>query len=113
MKKRTTTHQINATITNKLLQVVKVEVQNKSTYQMSTMDNDTFIEALEFLAESDVFADCVGWKYEKCHGPNGEYIFETGRLNPESDYIVSVYMRMRSGVSKEELDDMLVKEEEE
>lgn len=90
MKKRTTTYQINKAISNNLLLVSKVECYNKTTYQMSTLDNDTFTENLEFLVESGIFADCISWTYER-NFKSKDYIIETGRMNSESTYIVIVY----------------------
>lgn len=112
MKKRTTTHQINEAITNNLLQIIKVENYNKSNHQMSTMDNDTFKESLEFLSESGILANCIGWKFEKNHEAIREYIIETGRMNSDSDLIVTVYMSVVDGVSEEQVEEILVVLEE-
>lgn len=113
MKRRTTTHQISEAITNNMLQVTKVEYYNKATYQMSTMDNTVFMEAFQFLCESGIFSDCTGWKFEKNHGAEREYIIETGRMNVESDCIVTAYMSVVDDVSLDELEKALMVEEEE
>lgn len=113
MKKRTTTYQINEAITNNMLQVTKVEYYNKATYQMSTMDNTVFMEAFQFLCESGIFSDCTGWKFEKNHGAEREYIIETGRMNVESDCIVTVYLHVVDGAKVEDIEKILMVEEEE
>lgn len=112
MKKHTTTAQINAALADNLLQVAKVECYNKSTHQTTTLDNNTFTESLQYLNESSSLADCIGWNYERNPGTDREYIFETGRMNPECDVIVTVWMRIKDGVGMDELEKMLLKEEE-
>lgn len=110
MRKSTTTSQINAVLP--MISIIKVEYYNKSTYKTSVLDRNTFLENLQFLNESGVLADCVSWKYEKVYDTNGEYMIETGRLNSESDYIVTIWMRVNDGVRSDELEKMLLKEEE-
>ena len=110
MARNTTTSRINAALS--MLQITKAECYSKSTYQTETLDNDTFIENLQFLNESGALADCIGWTFEKNYKADGEYIFETGRKNPATDYIVSAYFRMRDGVKVDGLEEMLLAVEE-
>lgn len=111
MKKRTTTHQISEVISNNLLIVTKAEYYNKSTYQLSTMDNDTFKESLQFLNESSVLADCVSWTYEKNYKSGREYIIEAGRMS-DCNVIVAVYCCVDDGVESEQVEKMLMTEDE-
>lgn len=111
MKKRTTTAQINAALP--MMDVVKAEYYNKDTYSETAIDNDTFTENLQFLAECGALADCMGWNYEKNPDADMEYIFETGRMNAECDGFVTVHMRLKDGVNSDDLEKMLLIIEEE
>lgn len=106
MRKVTTTTKINGALTNNLVKVEKVEVYNKTSGKTETMDTDRFTENLSFLCESGVFSDAVGWHFERDIETNG-YIAETGRMNPDSEIIVSVYLRVADGVSTEEVEKIL------
>lgn len=112
MKKPTTTNQINDALP--MLQIVKVEICDKSTvpHRLSVLDKDTFIENIQFLNESGILADCTGWTYEKSPGSDAEYVIETGRMDPDSDYIVTAYVRVKDNVNKCDLEKMLMKIEE-
>ena len=101
MRRRTTTAQINAAFP--LIEVIKAETYNKSTYTTVTIDTATFTENLQFLAESGKLTDCMGWTYERNPSSDREYIFESGRMNPECDVIVTVWMRVKDGVNREDL----------
>lgn len=111
MKKRTTTYQINKAISNNLLLVSKEEYYNKTTYQMSTLDNDTFTENLEFLVESGIFADCISWTYERNYKLNGEYIVEVGRMS-DCNVIVTVHCRVNDSADDDEVERLLLVEED-
>ena len=111
MKRRTTTAQINAALP--LIDIVKAEYYNKDTYTKTTIDKDTLIENLQFLAECGKLIDCLGWNYEKNPDADKEYIFETGRMNAESDAFVTVWMRLNDGVTREDLEKILLITEEE
>ena len=106
MKRRTTTAQINAALP--MLEVIKAEHYSKGTYTKTAIDTATFTENLQFLAESGKLIGCMGWTYERNPGSDREYIFETGRMNPECDVIVTVWMRLNDGVTQEGIEEMLL-----
>ena len=107
MQKRTTTKQISTVITNNLLYVVKAECSYKSSNRIDEISNDTFIENLQFLCESGIFAESLGWHYELNHKTN-DYILETGRYNPHSEIIIAVYMRVCNGANRESVEKELL-----
>lgn len=111
MRKRTTTKQLNSAITNNLLHITKAEIYYKTSRKTETIDVDKFKDSLDFLCESGVFADAIGWHYERDFRTNG-YIAETGRMNPDTEIIISVYLRVADGVSTEEVEKILKVEEE-
>lgn len=53
----------------------------------------------------------MGWTYEKNCSSEREYIFESGRMNPECNVIVTIRMRLKDDVSKEEFEKMLLVKE--
>lgn len=110
MRRRTTTTQINAALP--LMEVIKAEHYNKSTYTTTTIDTETFTENMQFLAESGKLIDCLGWTYEKNPDSNSEYIFETGRMNQECNAFVTAWMRLKDGVNSEDLEKILLLTEE-
>lgn len=110
MRRRTTTAQINDALL--FLEVIKAECYNKDTYTTTDIDTATFTENLQFLAESGKLTDCMGWTYEKNPGSKSEYIFETGRMNQESNAFVIAWMRLNDGVDIDEVEKILLKEEE-
>lgn len=110
MRRRTTTAQINAALP--FMEVIKAECYNKDTYTTTAIDTATFTENLQFLAESGKLTDCMGWTYEKNPGSKSEYIFETGRMNQESNAFVIAWMRLNDGVDMDEVEKILLKEEE-
>lgn len=111
MRIRTTTAQINVALP--LLELVKAECYNKDTYTTSVIDKDTCIENLQFFAESGVLTDCMGWTYERNPDSDKEYIFETGRMNQESNAFITVWMRLNDGVTREDLEKILKRVEPE
>ena len=110
MRRRTTTAQINAALP--MMEVVKAEHYDKNTYTTTAIDTSIFTENMQFLAESGKLIDCLGWTYEKNPGSKSEYIFESGRMNQESNAFVIACMRLNDGVNREEVEKMLLKEEE-
>lgn len=90
MKKRTTTHQLQQAIKSNLLKLIKAQKYNKSTCQTEVISIDLFKDSLDFLCES-LFADCIGWYYERNHETGG-YVIETGRMTRESDFIFIAFM---------------------
>lgn len=111
MRRRTTTAQINEAFP--MMEVVKVEYYNKDTYTTAVIDNDVFTENFQFLAESGKLTSCLGWTYERNFNSKNEYIFETGRMNAECDGYLTVWMRLKDGVSMDDLEKMLLMIEEE
>ena len=103
MRKVTTTTKLNKAFTNNLVKAEKVEVYYKTSGKTEIIDTDRFIENFSFLCESGVFADAIGWHYERDFRTNG-YIAETGRMNPDTEIIISVYLRVADGVSTEEVE---------
>lgn len=103
MRKGTTTKQLNSAITNNLLHITKAEIYYKTSRKTETIDVDKFKDSLDFLCESGVFSDAIGWHYERDFRTNG-YIAETGRMNPDTEIIISVYLRVADGVSTEEVE---------
>lgn len=112
MERTTTTKQVSAAIANNLLKVTNVECYYKSSGQKSMLNADTFIENLQFLDESGVFAECMDWKYEKNPKSEGEYIIESGRMNPGSDIVVSAHLFVTEGASNADVEKMLMMDEE-
>lgn len=112
MRKITTAKKINEAITNNLLHIQKVEVYYKTSGKTETMDTDRFQENFSFLCESGIFMDAIGWHYERdCK--KGLYVIETGRLNPDSETIITVYLNVCESVNGEEVEKLLSVSEEE
>lgn len=112
MRKVTTTNKINEAINNNLLHITKAEVYNKTSGKTETIDTDKLIENFSFLCEAGVFADCIGWHFEREIKANG-YIVETGRMNPDSEVIITVYLGVCENVHREEVEKVLSVTEEE
>lgn len=55
--------------------------------------------------------DCVGWHYERDYR-TGNYIIETGRMDGNSESIVTAYLRVNDGVNVEDIERTLKIEEE-
>lgn len=106
MKKRTTTKQISTAITNGLLLVTKAECSYKSSDRIDELSKETFTESLDFLCHSGIFVDAIGWHYEKDY-QTGQYIAETGRMNPNTEIIVTVYLDVCNGACKENVEKVL------
>lgn len=111
MRKVTTTKKINEVIVNNLLRIIKAEVYHKTSRKIETVDNDSFKENFGFLCESGVFFDALGWHYERDTKTNG-YIVETGRMNPDSEVIITVYLDVCEGANIEDIERILKIEEE-
>lgn len=110
MRKVTTTKKINEAIANNLLQITKAEVYYKTSGKTETIDTDRLQENFSFLCESGVFMDAIGWHYERDIQTNG-YIAETGRMNPDSEIIITVYLDVCEGVRTENVERTLLFEE--
>lgn len=110
MRRRTTTAQINDALP--MMEVIKAEYYNKDTYTTTAIDTEIFTENMQFLAESGKLTDCMGWTYEKNPGSKSEYIIESGRMNAECNAYVTAWMRLNDGVSRDEVEKMLLMKEE-
>ena len=88
MRKRTTTQKLHEAITDNLLQITKAEIYYKTSRKTETIDVAKIHENLSFLCEAGIFSDAIGWHYERDHKLNG-YIAETGRMNPDTEIIVT------------------------
>lgn len=105
MRRRTSTQKLQQAITNNLLKLVKVEKYSKSTRKTTTISTDIFKDDLDFLCET-IFADCVGWHYEREH-ETGDYEIECSRMNGDVDTVIIAHLRACDGVSKENVDNAL------
>ena len=110
MKRITTTKKINEAIASNLVQIQKAEVYYKTSSKTETIDADKIKENFDFLCEAGIFTDCVGWYFEK-NPETGNYEIETGRTNPTSEIIVTVYLGA-CGDDGEKVDMVLSVEEE-
>ena len=113
MRRRTTTKQLNSAITNNLLHIKKAEVHYKTSGKTEIIDADKFKDSLDFLCESGVFADFVDWHYERNISAKDEYILDSGTMNPYSENVVTVYLRVAENVIGEKIEKMLEVTEEE
>lgn len=112
MRKVTTTNKINEAIINNLLHIEKAEVYYKTSGKTETMDTDRLTENFSFLCKSGVFADALGWHFERDIKSKG-YIVETGRMNPDSEIIITVYLDVCEDVGRENIEKELSVSEEE
>lgn len=103
MRRRTSTKQLLEAVTNNLLQVRKAKCSYKSSNQIDELSRETFLENLQFICESGVFADFVDWHFERNLSEKDEFVFDSGAMNPYSEAIVTVYLRVCDGVNVEEL----------
>lgn len=113
MRKVTTTKQIHNALSKNLLQVIRVEVYNKTSRKIEVIDINSFRENLDFLSESGIFANCIGWYFENNCDSGSDYIIECCRLDRSVDIIVTVYLNVGDGVNGEDIDKVLLPVEEE
>lgn len=111
MKRKTTTAQINEALTNDLLIITKAECYHKTSRQTNVINPESFIDDFQFLCESGIFADCVGWHYQKDYKTN-QYIAEAGRTDAYSENIATVHMRVNEGVKIEDIEKVLLMKKE-
>lgn len=107
MRRRTTTRQIADAISNNLLSIQKAECSYKTSRETETIDADRFRENIEFLCESGCFVNCIGWHYERNY-ITGNYIIETGYMDPNSENAITVYLNVNEGISIEDIDKALL-----
>lgn len=111
MRKRTTTKQLHNALSNNLLILEKAEMYNKTTRKTEGISNDTFKDSLDFLCET-IFAPCIGWYFEENH-VTGNYEVDCSRMDGSVDIIVTVYLRVCEGASREDIEKTLSVSEEE
>ena len=107
MRKRTTTQQLSTAITNNLLHITKAEIYYKTSRKTEIIDTDKFKDSLDFLCESGVFVDAIGWHYERDIETNG-YIAATGRMNPDTEIIVIAHLCDAENVATEDIEQALL-----
>lgn len=112
MIRKTTTKQINDVLSNNLLQLTKAECYHKTTHKTEVIDTDTLIENLQFLCESGVFVDCVGWTYSKNCKTNS-YIAECSRTDGNAENIITLYLGVGDDMDVEDVNEALAVEETE
>lgn len=113
MRKRTTTKQLNEALSNNLLKITKVETYNKTSRKTDVVDINTFRENLDFLAESGIFCDCIGWHFEDNCDSDSHYIAECSRRDRSVDVIVTVYLNVGDDMDREDVERVLSPVEEE
>lgn len=106
MQKRTTTKRLQNTIKSNLLILQKAEIYNKSTRATEGIPNDKFLEYFDYLCESGIFINAIGWHYEKNY-QTGNYRIETGRLNPYSETIITVHLSANDSTNDEKIEQAL------
>lgn len=111
MRKVTTTSKIKIALNEGKLKVTKAEIYYKTLKSTETVNASVFCESLDFLCKSGIFADAIGWHYGTDTKTNG-YIAECGRMNPDSEFIITVYLDVCDGVDVEEIERILKIEEE-
>lgn len=112
MRRITTTKKLQQVITNNLLHITKAEIYYKTSRKTEIIDIDKFHENLQFLCESGCFADAVGWHFERDYKIDN-YVIETGRMNPDVEIIITVYLTVCNGVCREDVEKELNVIEEE
>lgn len=112
MQRRSTTQQLQNVIINNILILERAEIYDKTTRKTEAIPNDKFLESFDFLCESGIFIDSVGWYFERNH-KTGIYGIEAGRLDGGVDVIVTAYFRKSTDVNEEYIDGMLLKIEDE
>lgn len=110
MRRRTTTQKLQQVITNNLLHITKAEVYHKTSRNTEVIPNDKFLEYVDFLCESGIFMDAIGWHFERNHKTDN-YEVETGRMNASVDVIVTAYLRINGNATDEEIEKALLFEE--
>lgn len=110
--RKTTTLQIQNAIKNNYLHLEKAEIYNKSTQETETIPNDKFMESFDYFCESGLFMDAIGWHFERDYR-TGIYEIECSRMDGSVDVIITAYFRKSDDVNEEDIDEMLLKIEDE
>lgn len=110
--KRTTTSNLMSIISSKTARVENVILRYSSNEpDTEEMDSKKFIEALEFLNESGIFADAVDWKYDIIRGSNEDekdfIMVRGGRLASFMNCTIDFQLRASEDVEINDLEKML------
>ena len=92
---RTTANKLFSLLRDKLVTVQRVEIEDKDTYEISTMPADQFIDDLEFFCASGIFANSTDVKYE-LKGTSGLEA-RIGYQNPYSDVCIKAELQIPGG----------------
>jgi len=111
MKRKTTTAKINEALTTNLLTVTRTECYHKTSRQTDHINPESFLEDFQFLCESGIFMNCVGWTYQQDYR-TGDYVLETGRSDGDSENIITIFLRVNENVNVEDIERTLKIEEE-
>lgn len=95
-----------------MLTIEKAEVYHKTSRNTEVIPNDKFLEYVDFLCESGIFMDAIGWHFERNHKTDN-YEVETGRMNASVDVIVTAYLRINGNATDEEIEKALFFQESE
>ena len=106
MGRRTTAKQLYDVLSNDLLKVTKAEIHHKSSEHVDNLGGDTLKGSLDLLSQT-IFAGMVDWHFEKDPKARGGYIFDSGRLNPFSEDVIIVHLRVNDGVTIEDIERLL------
>lgn len=105
MKYRTTTRQLTEALADGFLTIIKAERYYKLSAQIKELNTEEFTEYIQFLNESGIFADFIGWYFEKA---DKEYVVESGRMNPDAECIIIVFLCVNDCVSVEDIERTLL-----
>lgn len=114
MRRITTTKQLNSAITNNLLNITKAEIYYSIT-RLLEIPKPWISNHLKRVSVSSVNLEYFQMRLDgimREFKTNG-YICEVGRMNPDSEVIISVYLRVCEGVRGEDIDEVLRIMEEE
>lgn len=111
MTKITTTTKISTALSNEMLEVTNAEIYYKTLGTTETVNTSIFCESLDFLCKSGIFTDALGWHFERDCKSNG-YIAECGRMNPDTEFIITAYLSVCDGVNVKDVEKTLLFMEE-
>lgn len=107
---RTTTNNLVSIISSKTARVDNVKLRYSSNEPDTTeeIDSSKFIESLEYLNKSGIFADAVDWKYEVIRTPEETYVMVYSYLGAAYTICkVEFELRIYENVEIDDLEKML------
>lgn len=116
MPKRITTRNLTHIITSKMVVVSKVRLNYfNGEYEKQEIESEKLIESLEFLNESEIFAEAVDWTYHRIHVQDREDLIRIhgGRMSSYMPCTVDFELHMAKGVDIRDIEKKLLIEEEE